>query len=41
MEGCWKEVNGGKIGAEEFTAAMAEYQSLDISKFSNTRFKAG
>lgn len=37
MEEAAGRINGGKVSAEEFTAAMAEYaQSLDISKFSNT-----
>ena len=37
MEEAAGRINGGKVSAQEFTAAMAEYaQSLDISKFSNT-----
>ena len=37
MEEAAEKINGGKVSAEEFTAAMAEYaQSLDVSKFSNT-----
>lgn len=37
MEEAAGRINGGKVSAQEFTAAMAEYaQSLDIGKFSNT-----
>ncbi len=34
----YSRINGGKVSAEEFTAAMAEYAE-PISKFSNYRFK--
>ena len=39
MEEAAGRINGGKVSAQEFTAAMAEYaQSLDISN-SQTRFR--